>query len=679
MIRANLPSRLRGFMETLKDTSLANILRVLSVDAIEAANSGHPGMPMGMADIATVLWRHHMSYDPVHPDWINRDRFVLSNGHGAMLLYSVLHLTGYKVSLDDLKNFRQSGSITPGHPEYGHTPGVETTTGPLGQGFANAVGMALAEKLMAKRYNKDGFSLIDHNTFVFLGDGCLMEGISQEAASLAGTLGLSKLVAVYDDNGISIDGEVKDWFKDDTPARFRSCGWDVIDEVDGHDQVAVAAALEQAKSNTKPTLICCQTQIGYGSPNKVNTAGVHGAALGAVEVDLMRDHLVWPHKPFEVPKEIAKAWDQRKAGAARYAAWQDLLKGYQERFPDDAKELLRRVKGELPKDLVDGEAYLAKVFSDQKAMATRKASLYCIEALAPYLPELFGGSADLSGSNCTKWSKAQAITPEKAEGNYCHYGVREFGMAAMANGMACYGGFIPFVGTFLVFSDYARNAIRLSAMMKQKVIYVLSHDSIGLGEDGPTHQPIEHAASLRLIPGLHVWRPADSTETATAWESSLGYQGPSALLLSRQNCPALTDKLKTNQAKGGYVLSGDPKDCAGLIIATGSELELAVTAAASLEQKGIKVAVVSMPCVELFLQQTPAYRQKVLPPEVKARVAVEAGVTHYWLPFVGDHGEVIGVDDFGASAPYKEVYQLKGVTAEKVEQAFERVLKRITI
>jgi transketolase len=646
---------------------LANAIRFLSIDAVQEAKSGHPGMPMGMADIAEVLWRDYLQHSPSNPRWMNRDRFVLSNGHGSMLLYSLLHLTGYDLSIDDIKQFRQLHSKTPGHPEVDEVPGVETTTGPLGQGIANAVGMALAEQKLAKEFNQAGHDIVDHHTYVFMGDGCLMEGISHEVCSLAGTWGLGKLIAFWDDNGISIDGDVKGWFTDDTPMRFESYGWQVIKDVDGHDRAAIARAIEEAQRDTnKPTLICCKTTIGFGSPNKAGTAGVHGAPLGDDEIARVREELDWPHPAFEIPEAISAEWDAKEKGKALELNWRDQWKSYQDAHPDLSDELRRRIEGKLPNDF---DAVMEKVMStvngEAKSLATRKAQQVCLDLFAEHCPELLGGSADLTGSNGTIWKDANAE-------NYIHYGVREFGMSAIMNGLALHGGFIPFSGTFLTFSDYARNAVRMSALMKQRVIYVYSHDSIGLGEDGPTHQAVEHTASLRLIPGLSVWRPCDTVETAVAWQESMGYQGPSALLLTRQTIEfqsrtqAQLDAVK----RGGYVLFEPEHALEGLIIATGSEVEIAVKAAKQLAEKGKGVRVVSMPCVELFLQQDKAYQDDVLPLVITQRVAIEAGVTDGWYRFVGTEGTVIGLDEFGASAPGDVLYEHFGMTVEAIVTSF---------
>ena len=596
---------------------LANAVRALAMDAVQRANSGHPGMPMGMADIAQVLWSDFMVCNPNNPDWFNRDRFVLSNGHGSMLLYAVLHLTGYDLTLDDLKNFRQLHSKTPGHPELADTPGVETTTGPLGQGLANAVGLALAEKMMAAQFNQPEHVIVDHYTYAFAGDGCLMEGVSHEACSLAGTLGLDKLIVMYDDNGISIDGEVAPWFADNTPMRFESYGWHVIADVDGHDAQQIREAIIQAQQATdKPTLICCKTHIGFGSPNKVDTSGAHGAPLGDDEIALARKELEWSHAPFEIPVDIQAGWDLRTRGQEFEDQWNARFAHYESSYPELAAQFMRRTQGWMPEDWsATCDALIQEACAHSKPIATRKSSLACLNAIAKHLPELVGGSADLTGSNCTKWEGAKTIIPGDLSGDYIQYGVREFAMSAIMNGLALHGGLIPFGGTFLVFSDYARNAVRLSALMQQKVIYVYSHDSIGLGEDGPTHQPIEHLAMLRATPGLNVWRPCDQVETAVAWCHALQHQGPSCLLLSRQNLQqhahVLADKNKIEQ--GGYVLIKEEKQCDAIILATGSEVDIAVKAAALLKQQSIDVRVVSMPCCDIFKMQDAQYRQQVLP------------------------------------------------------------------
>ena len=648
------------------------------MDAVQKANSGHPGMPMGMADIAEVLWNDFLSHNPANPAWATRDRFVLSNGHGSMLLYALLHLSGYDLPLDELKNFRQFHSKTAGHPEYGITPGVETTTGPLGQGLANAVGMAIAEAVLASRFNRDGLNIVDHRTYAFIGDGCLMEGVSHEACSLAGTLGLSKLVVLYDDNNISIDGEVEGWFRDDTPARFEAYGWNVIRKVDGHSPAEIKKALEAARASDKPTLICCKTVIGFGSPTLSGKEKCHGAPLGDAEIALTREKLGWSHAPFEIPEAIRADWNARKDGQAREQAWNLLFREYAARYPQDAAEFERRMKGELPTDWAQTIAgVIADAVKADKPVATRKASKNVLDAIAAKLPELFGGSADLSESNCTDFKGHVSLRHGKLAGNYVNYGVREFGMSAAMNGATLHGGLIPFGGTFLVFSDYARNALRMAALMKIRSIFVLTHDSIGLGEDGPTHQAVEHVASLRLIPGLHVWRPADQFETAIAWKSAIERQdGPSALALSRQNLPqqAHPDAHVANAARGGYVLWESAQPAQAVLIATGSEVQLAMDAAKKLAEQGTPVRVVSMPCADLFLQQDAAYRESVLPAALGKRLALEAGVSLYWRAFVGLDGDVIGVDTFGESAPAAAVFKHFGFTVDNVVARVERLL-----
>ena len=652
---------------------LANAIRALSMDAIQKANSGHPGAPLGMADIAEVLWNDFLKHNPANPAWPDRDRFVFSNGHGSMLLYSILHLTGYDLSTDDLKNFRQLHSKTPGHPEYGYTPGVETTSGPLGQGIANAVGMAIAERTLAAQFNKPGHEIIDHHTFVFMGDGCMMEGISHEACSLAGTLGLNKLIAIYDDNGISIDGEVQGWFTEDIPQRFTAYGWNVIAGVDGHDPAAVQQAIAEAKAEKKrPTLICCKTIIGCCSPNKQGKEICHGAPLGEEEIALTRREMDWPHPPFEIPAEIAAAWNGRAKGEEAEAAWRQRLDAYRRHFPAEAAELERRLSGRLPADwAAKSAAFIAAGEAKAAKVASRKASQLALEGYGPLLPELIGGSADLAGSNLTIWSGSRDIKQDPA-GNYIYFGVREFAMVAIGNGLALHGGFIPYTATFLVFADYARNAIRMASLMKQRAIFVLTHDSIGLGEDGPTHQPVEHAASLRLIPNLNVWRPCDAVETAVAWQAAVERNdGPSALLLSRQNLPHQERSAQQTAAitRGGYVL----RDCSGtpeiILLATGSEVELAVAAADKLNEQGRKTRVVSLPCLDLFEAQDQAYRDQVLPPAVSKRIAIEAGSTSGWYKYVGSQGRVIGLDRFGESAPAGELFKLFGFTVEEILEA----------
>lgn len=654
----------------LTRSHLANAIRALSMDAVQKANSGHPGMPMGMADIAEVLWNDFLSHNPLDPSWSNRDRFVISNGHGSMLLYSLLHLTGYDLPLEELKNFRQLHSKTPGHPEYGMTPGVETTTGPLGQGLANAVGMALAERVLAGQFNREGHDIVDHHTYVFVGDGCLMEGVSHEACSLAGTLGLNKLVVFYDDNNISIDGEVGGWFRDDTPARFEAYGWQVVRNVDGHKASDIKRAIETARgSKDKPTLICCKTIIGFGSPNKQGKESCHGAPLGDAEIKLAREQLNWPHAPFEIPADVCTAWDAREKGKAKQQKWDGLFKEYSAKFPAEAAEYSRRMKGELPADWANTmAAAISEAAKSDKPVASRKSSKNALDIFAAKLPELFGGSADLTESNCTDFKGHKTIKPGSLSGNYLSWGVREFGMAAAINGMALHGGFIPFGGTFLVFSDYARNGVRMAALMKQRSIFVFTHDSIGLGEDGPTHQAVEHVSALRLIPNVRVWRPADAFESAIAWKAAIErHNGPTCLALSRQNLnPQVHPQAHAENAqRGGYVLLESAGAPQVVIIATGSEVQLAVDAAKKLIEQGKSVRVVSMPCAELFLQQDAAYRDTVLPRGVK-RFAIEAGVSHYWRGIVGDSGEVLGVDTFGESAPASAVFKHFGFTVENV-------------
>jgi transketolase len=658
---------------SLTHRHLANALRVLSIDAVQRANSGHPGMPMGMADIAEVLWRSHLKHSPKNPKWFDRDRFVLSNGHGSMLLYGLLHLSGYDLPMQELQNFRQMDSKTPGHPEYEHTPGVETTTGPLGQGIANAVGMALSEKMLAATFNHEDHEIVDHHTYVFCGDGCLMEGVSHEACSLAGTWKLGKLVLFWDDNGISIDGKVAPWFSTDVPARFKAYGWHVIADVDGHDHEAINQAIIDAKANTdQPTIICCKTHIGFGSPNKVDTAGAHGAPLGDDEIALVREQLNWPHAPFDIPKDVADAWNAIEPGHDAELLWNARFAAYESELPALATEFLRRMHGFLPEDFNEKLSTMidARVKA-QKKEATRKASGAMIGELAAYLPELLGGSADLGGSNCTSWKTMTAYTPQTPKADYINYGVREFGMSAIMNGVALHKGLVPFAGTFLVFSDYARNAVRMSALMGQRVVYVYTHDSIGLGEDGPTHQPVEHASSLRLIPGLNVWRPADSTETAIAWQMALEYQGPSALLLTRQNVPPAVNSAHDidDVRRGAYILHEPKGALGGIFIATGSEVELAMQATEKLAAQGVYMRVISMPCMDVFLEQEDAYREHVLPSTVDMRIAIEAGSAALWYRFVGPQGCVLGVNDFGISAPYQEIYETLGLTVDALVNA----------
>ncbi len=656
---------------------LANAIRALSMDAVQKANSGHPGAPMGMADIAEVLWNDYLKHNPNNPKWSDRDRFVLSNGHGSMLIYSLLHLSGYDLSIDDLKQFRQLHSKTPGHPEYGYTPGVETTTGPLGQGITNAVGMAIAERALAARFNKGGHDIVDHYTYVFLGDGCLMEGISHEACSLAGTLGLGKLIAFWDDNGISIDGHVEGWFSDDTPKRFEAYGWHVIADVDGHDADAVKAAIEEARSVTdKPSMICCKTVIGFGSPNKAGSHACHGAPLGEEEVAATKKELGWEYGPFEVPEEIYEGWNAKDKGQQAEAEWNQKFGAYKAEYPELAAEFERRMNGELPVDWSQkADAYIAETVAEAKSPATRQASLAAIEAYAPLLPELFGGSADLGCSNLTEWSGYKPMRADNPDANYINYGVREFGMSAIMNGIALHGGFIPFGATFLMFSEYARNALRMAALMKQRSLFVYTHDSIGLGEDGPTHQPIEQIPTLRMIPNMAVWRPCDAVETAVAWRCAIERaEGPSSLIFSRQGLPHQERDAQqiADIARGGYIL----KDCDGtpdaIIIATGSEVALAVGAAEKLSDK--KIRVVSMPSTTEFDRQDEAYRESVLPSSVQSRVAVEAAVTDGWHKYVGCKGAVVGINRFGESAPAGVLFEHFGFTVDNVVKAVESVL-----
>jgi transketolase len=657
---------------------LANAIRALSMDAVQKANSGHPGMPMGMADIAQVLWSDYLKHNPGNPEWADRDRFVLSNGHGSMLLYSVLHLTGYPLSIDDLRNFRQFGSHTAGHPEVDHHLGIETTTGPLGQGLANSVGMALAERVLAARFNRPGHEIIDHRTWVFLGDGCLMEGISHEACSLAGTLKLGKLVCFYDDNGISIDGEVHGWFTDDTPGRFEAYGWQVIRAVDGHDADAIKRAVEAAKAETaKPTLICCKTIIGWGSPNKQGTEATHGSPLGEAEVAATRKAIDWPYEPFVIPDEIRQAWDAKAAGAKAEQSWAARMAAYAKAHPEDAAELQRRMQGDLPANWRKAiDDFIRAAVEKPAAVATRSSSQQVLNALCAAVPEMLGGSADLTGSNNTNHKGAKSITGDDVTGDYLHYGVREFGMTAIMNGIALHGGFVPFGGTFLVFSDYARNAARMAALMKQRVVLVYTHDSIGLGEDGPTHQPVEHVASLRIIPNMRLWRPCDTVETAVAWaDAVVRKDGPTSLILTRQALPPMprTDAQRADIARGGYVLADSAGAPECVLIATGSEVALATDAAKALAEKGRRIRVVSMPCTDLFDRQPKAYRDSVLPPGVP-RVAIEAGVRDGWWRYVGLDGAVIGMTSFGASAPAKLLFEHFGFTRDNVIRTVEGLL-----
>jgi transketolase len=663
---------------SLPRRQLANAIRALAMDAVEAAKSGHPGMPMGMADIAEALWRDTLRHNPADPRWPDRDRFVVSNGHGSMLLYALLHLSGYDLPLDELKRFRQLHSKTPGHPEYGLTPGVETTTGPLGQGLANAVGMALAERRLAAEFNRPGHTVVDHHTYVFVGDGCLMEGVSHEACSLAGTLGLGKLIVLYDDNGISIDGQVRGWFADDTPARFEGYGWQVIRDVDGHNGDAVRAAIAQARAETaRPSLICCRTVIGFGAPHKAGTAACHGSPLGAEEIAAARAALGWPYGPFEIPAEIYQAWDARARGAAQQADWQARFDRYAAEHPQLAAEFRRRMAGELPAGFAgQAQAIVERFQAEAKDVASRQASQLALDAFGPLLPELLGGSADLTESNLTHWRGAQALDGAHPAGQHLHYGVREFGMSAVMNGLALHGGVLPYGGTFLVFSDYARNALRMAALMRQRVVYVLTHDSIGLGEDGPTHQPVEQLASLRLIPGLDVWRPCDAAETAVAWAQALQGAGPTALALSRQKLPhqARDAAQLAAVARGGYVLADGDGAPQVILIGSGSEVALVQAARERLAAQGIVARVVSMPCLERFAAQDAAYRDSVLPPAVTARVAVEAGVPDGWWRYVGSSGRVIGMERFGESAPAAELFEYFGFTVQAVVDAAQAAL-----
>ncbi len=658
---------------------LANAIRALSMDAVQKAKSGHPGAPMGMADIAEVLWNDYLRHNPANPAWPGRDRFVMSNGHGSMLIYSLLHLSGYDLPMAEIMNFRQLHSKTPGHPEYGYTPGVETTTGPLGQGLANAVGMALAEKVLAAQFNRPGHAVVDHNTYVFLGDGCLMEGISHESCSLAGTLGLGKLVAFYDDNGISIDGKVQGWFTDDTPARFRAYGWQVISDVDGHDPSAVKAAIETANGQTgQPTLICCKTIIGKGSPNKQGTESVHGAALGDDEVAATRDALGWEYPPFEIPSDIYEGWNANARGAAQEKEWDQAMAAYAKAHPDLAAELQRRLAGELPAEFSQqAAAFIAHCQQEGATIASRKASENCLNAYGPLLPELLSGSADLAGSNLTIWSGSKGISAKDASGNYVYYGVREFAMAAIMNGIALHGGFINYGATFLIFMEYARNAVRMSALMRVQSIFVFTHDSIGLGEDGPTHQPVEQLTALRSTPNMQTWRPCDAVESAVAWKMAIERRdGPSSLVFSRQNLPhqQRTDQQLAAVARGAYVLRECEDSPDAILIATGSEVQLAMAAAEQLASKGQQIRVVSMPCAELFEQQDAAYREAVLPSDVLARVAVEALHADYWYKYVGLDGRVVGMTTFGESAPAGDLMQFFGFTVDNVVATVEDVL-----
>jgi transketolase len=671
-------------MGTFKDfdapvfKDLTSAIRALAMDSVQKANSGHPGMPMGMAEIAEVLWIHHLRHNPSNPEWVDRDRFVLSNGHGSMLIYALLHLTGYDLPMEELKQFRQLHSKTPGHPEYGYTPGVETTTGPLGQGITNAVGMALAEKVLAAEFNRPGYSIVDHYTYVFLGDGCLMEGISHEACSLAGTLGLGKLICFYDDNGISIDGHVEGWFTDDTPKRFESYGWHVVSNVNGHDPVAIEAAIEAAKKvNDKPSMICCKTVIGMGSPNMADTHSVHGAALGEAEIAATRPHIGWHHAPFEIPQDIYSAWDARAKGQKLETEWSEKFAEYSEKYPTEAAEFSRRMAGDLPTDWSNHvDRVISQVNGKAETIASRKASQNTIEGLAPILPELIGGSADLAGSNLTLWSGSKGISHQDG-GNYVYYGVREFGMSAIMNGLSLHGGLIPYGATFLMFSEYARNALRMSALMKIRNIFVFTHDSIGLGEDGPTHQPVEQTATLRYIPNMDVWRPCDTVESTVSWARAIERKdGPSILIFSRQNLPfqkrdAATLKLID---KGGYILSeASNSKPQAILIATGSEVGLAMSAQKTLAEEGVHVRVVSMPCTNVFDRQESSYKDSVLPKGIK-RVAIEAGVTDFWRKYVGLDGAVVGIDTFGESAPADVLFKHFGFTVDNVVKTVKSIL-----
>ena len=658
---------------------LANAIRALSMDAVQKANSCHPGAPMGMADIAEVLWNDFLKFNPTNPEWVNRDRFVLSNGHGSMLLYSLLHLSGYSLTIEDIKDFRQLDSKTPGHPECTDTPGVETTTGPLGQGLANAVGMAIAEKTLAEQFNRDKFKIVDHHTYVFMGDGCLMEGISHEACSLAGTLGLGKLIGFYDDNGISIDGEVGDWFTDDTVKRFEAYGWQVIADVDGHDAESIRLAIEAAQGNhNKPTLICCKTIIGFGSPNKQGSEMVHGAPLGEEEIAAARAFLQWKHPAFSIPDDISQAWNHTAEGSDAEIGWQRHFDAYKNAFPDLAVEFERRMSGQLPKTWhQDSMDYINETQEKGEKIASRKASQNCLNAFGPCLPELLGGSADLAASNLTLWQGSKGLTRLVSDGNYVYYGVREFAMSAIMNGVALHRGFIAYGATFLVFMEYARNAVRMAALMKQRAIFVYTHDSIGLGEDGPTHQPVEQMASLRLTPNMSTWRPCDTTESAVAWKAAIEREaGPTSLIFSRQGLPCMPRDAQqvSDIARGAYVL----KECTGkpdlILIATGSEVEIAVQACELLTEKNLQVRVVSMPSTDVFDAQDESYKQSVLPNDIRARIAIEAAAKDYWYKYVGLEGDIIAMDSFGASAPIADLYQRFGITVEKVIEAAQKLL-----
>ena len=664
---------------TLPTDKMANAIRALAMDAVQKANSGHPGAPMGMAEIAVALWAKHYRHNPTNPQWTNRDRFVLSNGHGSMLQYALLHLTGYDVTIDDLKSFRQLHSRTPGHPEFGYTPGVETTTGPLGQGLANAVGFALAEKVLGAQFNRPGHDIVDHHTYVFLGDGCMMEGISHEVASLAGTLGLGKLIAFYDDNGISIDGEVEGWFTDDTPKRFEAYNWQVIRNVDGHDPEEIKTAIDTARKSAQPTLICCKTTIGFGSPNKQGKEDCHGAPLGDAEIALTREALKWNHGPFEIPADIYAEWDAKEKGLAAESEWDQRFAAYSAEFPELANELVRRLAGDLPADFSEkASAYIAEVAAKGETIASRKASQNTLNAFGPLLPEFLGGSADLAGSNLTLWKGCKGVSAEDASGNYMYYGVREFGMSAIMNGVSLHGGLVPYGATFLMFMEYARNAVRMAALMKKRVIHVYTHDSIGLGEDGPTHQPVEQLTSLRTTPNLDCWRPADAVESAVAWKHAIERKdGPSALIFSRQNLQhqVRTDAQIADISRGGYVL----KDCIGepelILISTGSEVGLTVQAYDKLTEQGRNVRVVSMPCTSVFEAQDAGYKQSVLPLQVSARIAIEAAHADYWYKYVGLEGRVIGMTTYGESAPAPALFEEFGFTLENILGQAEELLE----
>ena len=662
----------------LSNKELANAIRALSMDGVQQANSGHPGAPMGMADIAEVLWRSHLNHNPANPEWADRDRFVLSNGHGSMLIYSLLHLSGYELSIDDLKNFRQLHSKTPGHPEYGYAPGIETTTGPLGQGITNAVGMAMAEKALAAQFNKEGHDIVDHFTYVFMGDGCLMEGISHEACSLAGTLGLGKLIAFWDDNGISIEGHVEGWFSDDTPKRFESYGWHVIPAVDGHDSEAINAAIEAAKADPRPTLICTKTIIGIGSPNKSGSHDCHGAPLGAEEIAATRKELGWEHGPFEIPQEVYAEWSAKEAGAAKEAAWDEKFAAYEAAYPELAAEFKRRVNGDLPAEWEEkANQIIADLQANPANIASRKASQNALEAFGQMLPEFMGGSADLAPSNLTMWSGSKSLEANDFSGNYIHYGVREFGLTAIMNGIALHGGFVPYGATFLMFMEYARNAMRMAALMKIQNIQVYTHDSIGLGEDGPTHQPVEQMASLRLTPNMSTWRPCDQVESAVAWKLAIERKdGPSALIFSRQNLAQQERNAEevADIAKGAYILKDSDGKPELILIATGSEVELAVKAAEQLTTEGKKVRVVSMPSTDAFDKQDAAYRESVLPSDVTARIAVEAGIADFWYKYVGFDGRIVGLTTFGESAPADQLFEMFGFTVENVVNTAKELL-----